>query len=305
MSKFISLFTDFGFKRVFGQEENKKFLIGFLNSLFEGELVVTDLHYRDKEQPPETKDGRGVIFDIHCTLADGRHLILEMQNKTNVNFAGRALYYIARRIVVQGMRGEWHYTLAPVFGVYFLNYKDATLGRSFRTDFCIGKKREFFVSESVRAEHEQLMAKGVNVPLADKLRMIFIQLPEFTKTASECENDFERWLYTMIHNKELDSIPWKDQNPIWSELAEVCSTAALTPEELFAYEEELRKQWDLDATMLAQFQAGEEKGRNEGRNDKAREIALALIQKGMDDGFIVDTTGLPIQDVQKLRAGNL
>ena len=36
--------------------------------------------------------------------------------------------------------------------------------------------------------------------------------------------------------KELDSIPWKDQNPIWSELAEVCSTAALTPEELFAYD---------------------------------------------------------------------
>ena len=148
------------------------------------------------------------------------------------------------------------------------------------------------------------MSEGVKTPLADKLCMIFIQLPEFTKTASECENDFERWLYTMIHNKELDSIPWKDQNPILSELAEVCSTAALTPEELFAYEEELRKQWDLDATMLAQFQAGEEKGRNEGRNDKAREIALALIQKGMDDDFIVDTTGLPIQDVQKLRAGN-
>ena len=94
--------------------------------------------------------------------------------------------------------------------------------------------------------------------------------------------------------KELDSIPWKDQNPIWSELAEVCSTAALTPEELFAYEEELRKQWDLDATFLAK----EEKGRKEEKC----EIALALIQKGMDDDFIVHTTGLPIQDVQTLRA---
>ena len=29
--------------------------------------------------------------------------------------------------------------------------------------------------------------------------------------------------------KELDSIPWKDQDPIWSELADVCSTAALSP----------------------------------------------------------------------------
>ncbi|MBQ9395375.1 MAG: Rpn family recombination-promoting nuclease/putative transposase [Proteobacteria bacterium] len=118
MSKFISLFTDFGFKRVFGQEENKKFLIGFLNSLFEGEFVVTDLHYCDKEQPPEIKEGRGVIYDIHCTLADGRHLIIEMQNETSVNFAGRALYYVARRIIVQGKRGHWYYTFAPVFPHY-------------------------------------------------------------------------------------------------------------------------------------------------------------------------------------------
>ncbi len=97
--------------------------------------------------------------------------------------------------------------------------------------------------------------------------------------------------------KELDSIPWKDQNPIWTELADVCSTAALTPAELFAYEEELRNQWDLEATLLAK--------KNEGRKEGKREIALALIQKGMDDDFIVDTTGLPVQDVQTLRAGNL
>ncbi|MBQ9395784.1 MAG: hypothetical protein IJU23_09765, partial [Proteobacteria bacterium] len=57
---------------------------------------------------------------------------------------------------------------------------------------------------------------------------------------------------------------------------------------------ELRKKWDLNATFLAQ--------RKEGSDDKAREIALALIQKGMDDDFIVHTTGLPIQDVQTLRA---
>ncbi|MBQ9395518.1 MAG: PD-(D/E)XK nuclease family transposase, partial [Proteobacteria bacterium] len=86
----------------------------FLNSLFEGEFVVTDLRYRDKEQPPEIKDGRSVIYDIHCTLADGRHLIIEMQNETCVNFAGRVLYYISRRIVVQGKKGEWQYEYAPV-----------------------------------------------------------------------------------------------------------------------------------------------------------------------------------------------
>jgi hypothetical protein len=39
-SVFINPFTDFGFKRIFGQEDHKRSLIGFLNALFEGELIV-------------------------------------------------------------------------------------------------------------------------------------------------------------------------------------------------------------------------------------------------------------------------
>ena len=81
MSTFINPFTDFGFKRIFGQEKHKRILIGFLNALFAEELVVTDLVYRDKEQTGETQQNRTVIYDIYCTLDDGSHVIVEMQNK--------------------------------------------------------------------------------------------------------------------------------------------------------------------------------------------------------------------------------
>ena len=104
MSTFINLFTDFGFKKVFGQEENKKLLIGFLNALFEGEFVIRDVTYRDKEQTAETKEGRCVIYDIFCTLDDGKHIILEMQNESHVNFDARALYYVSKSIVAQGKK---------------------------------------------------------------------------------------------------------------------------------------------------------------------------------------------------------
>ena len=46
MGTYINPFTDFGFKRLFGQEDSKVILIGFLNALFEGEFVVVDLVYR-------------------------------------------------------------------------------------------------------------------------------------------------------------------------------------------------------------------------------------------------------------------
>jgi hypothetical protein len=42
--KYIDPFTDFGFKRIFGTEKNKRFLISFLN--------VID---------------RKAIFDVYCT----------------------------------------------------------------------------------------------------------------------------------------------------------------------------------------------------------------------------------------------
>lgn len=112
MSTFINPFTDFGFKRIFGQEKHKRILIGFLNALFAEELVITDLVYRDKEQTGETQQNRTVIYDIYCTLDDGSHVIVEMQNKKEVNFDARALYYASKSIVAQGEKEDvWRYNI--------------------------------------------------------------------------------------------------------------------------------------------------------------------------------------------------
>ena len=54
MGVFIHPLTDWGFKRIFG---DKELLIDFLNSLLEGERVITDLSYLNTEsQPVECKD---------------------------------------------------------------------------------------------------------------------------------------------------------------------------------------------------------------------------------------------------------
>ena len=137
MSVFINPFVDFGFKRLFGQEDSKSVLIGFLNALFEGEFVVKDLVYRDKEQLPVRKAWRGVVYDIFCTTTDGNHFILEMQNKSQDHFEDRVLYYAARGIVRQGVKGDWHYDYHAVYGIYFLNFTQEVLQGASRSDFGI------------------------------------------------------------------------------------------------------------------------------------------------------------------------
>ena len=48
-TEYINIQTDFGFKHVFGNIDNKTALVRFLNALFEGSLTVTDVVYHDKE----------------------------------------------------------------------------------------------------------------------------------------------------------------------------------------------------------------------------------------------------------------
>lgn len=42
-----------------------------------------------------------------------------------------------------------------------------------------------------------LSDRDTHVPFSDKLRFVFLQLPCFKKEESECENDFERWIYVL------------------------------------------------------------------------------------------------------------
>ena len=92
MGRYINPFTDWGFKRLFGQEFSKDLLINFLNDLFEGEFQIKDVTFKDKEQLGDTNDLRGCIFDIYCVTDDGKHFIVEMQDRWVPFFVNRFIY---------------------------------------------------------------------------------------------------------------------------------------------------------------------------------------------------------------------
>ena len=64
--RYISLLTDFGFKRIFGSAPNKDLLICFLNSLFNGRQVVKDVKYLNPEHVGDVYTDRKAIFDVYC-----------------------------------------------------------------------------------------------------------------------------------------------------------------------------------------------------------------------------------------------
>ena len=64
--RYINPYTDFGFKKLFGTELNKELLKSFLNALFDGKQVVTDIHYLNGEHLGAHVGERRAIFDVYC-----------------------------------------------------------------------------------------------------------------------------------------------------------------------------------------------------------------------------------------------
>ena len=283
---FINPFTDFGFKRLFGQEDSKIILIGFLNALFEGEFVVIDLVYRDKEQLRERAGERGVIFDIYCTTEDGERFILEMQNKSQRHFEDRALYYAAHGIVRQGISGDWDYDYSAVFGIFLMNFTHEVLLGEFRSDFGIRNLRTDRPEDPSRVQ-----------VLTRKLRMTFLQMPLFDKAEGDCETDLDKWTYILKNMETLKKIPWQAEKEAFEALAQVGSYEALSEEERNRYDDALRNYRD----SVAVCEAAKEEGREEGRENEKLRMAQSLIKAGLSTEFIMQHTELSLAEVEKLR----
>ena len=81
MSRYINFYTDFAFKKFFGTEANKEFLISFLNALLEleGEKEIADLTYLNTEQLGFSNNERRAVYDVYCTTKEGERFIVEIQ----------------------------------------------------------------------------------------------------------------------------------------------------------------------------------------------------------------------------------
>ena len=91
--KYINPFTDFGFKKLFGEEGSKPQLINFLNSLLPQEHQIVDLTFQVPEQLGLNEWERRAIYDIYCTNQNQEHFIVELQKAKHDHFKERMIYY--------------------------------------------------------------------------------------------------------------------------------------------------------------------------------------------------------------------
>lgn len=92
--KYINPFTDYGFKRIFGEEPSKDLLLDFLNELLrDKEGGIKEISFLSPEKLPISVGDRKVIFDIYCTNEKEEQFIVEMQKAEQKFFKDRSVYY--------------------------------------------------------------------------------------------------------------------------------------------------------------------------------------------------------------------
>jgi predicted transposase/invertase (TIGR01784 family) len=275
MSKYINPYTDFGFKKLFGEEANKDLLIDFLNQLLPNYHQIAKLTFRNNENLSEFAFERSAIFDIHCEAQNGERFIVEMQ-KAKINFfKDRSLFYTTFPIREQAKRGnEWDFRLTPIYMIAILDFlydEEA-------------EKQKFLRSVALRDEDGELFY--------DKLHFKFIQMPLFNKTESELVTHFDKWIYFLKNLASSNSIPDILREPIFEKAFHEAEIAAMTSGEYDNYQKSLMKYIEIREVVNTAVESAEK--------DNSKKIARELKKFGVPKNIISESTGLSEDEIDNL-----
>ena len=289
----INPFTDFGFKKLFGEEASKDILLDFLNAVLEDEVgEIVDLEYAKNEHLGASEIDRKVVFDIFCRTASGERIIIEMQKFFQTHYKERSLYYTTFAIQEQAVKGEWDFRLFPVYCISLLDFE--------LRDSDVESEQYFHKVKLVELE----TGKVFN----DKLSFIYIEMPKFNKNLEDLETKIEKWMYLLKRLEFLERLPEALQHKIFEKVMSIAELLKLEKTDRQAYEESLKKHRDLKNAMDTQYMLGvkegiakgREEGREEGMEKGIEKAALMMLKAGEDPVYISRILGLSVDQIEAL-----
>ena len=273
--RYLHPLTDFGFKKLFGSETHKHFLINFLNQLLPERHQIENLTYIKNEHLGNTPIDRKAVFDLYCESQNGDKFIVEVQKARQRYFRDRSIYYSTFPIQKQAVKGsDWNFQLAAVYTIAII-------------DFSLDVP-----NIAKRVIHTVNLKDQDNEVFYDKLSYIYIELPNFTKEPEELTTLTDKWLYTLRHLAKLQDRPIALQERIFERFFEAAEIAHYSVEEQRAYQDSLKAFRDIRNSL--------DTAKEEGREEERYVIAKNLKQTGTAIEIIAKATGLSVEEIEKL-----
>jgi predicted transposase/invertase (TIGR01784 family) len=308
-AKYINPFTDFGFKKIFGEEASKELLIDFLNALIPQANKIIDLKFKNTEHLGLRELDRNAIFDIYCENQSNEKFIVELQKAKQNYFRERTIYYSTFPIREQAEKGEWNYNLNAVFCIGILDF-------TFNDYESEPEKSEVVHTIKLKNQHGNTFY--------EKLTYIYIEMPNFNKLEDNLSSRLDKWLFFIKNLEDFQSIPSIFSDEIFEKAFEKAELAKFGQEEMDKYESSLKLYRDLKGVIDTAFidgrsegkiegleegrqegleegrQEGLEEGRLEGLEEGKYNMAKLLKDNGVQIQLIIQTTGLTREEIDLL-----
>jgi len=279
-NKFISILSDYGFKATFGDESQTLFLRKALQALIQSKTPIKEVKFLRNEFEGITEESRGGLYDLICEDENGNSFIVEMQLGYYKNYIHRSKFYAFQRFNTLVEKGKYRF-------------------EKLKRIYCIGFLANNIFSKSELYYHFGTLKNQKGENIDDQITHIIVEISKFDKQEADIQTNLEKLIFVM---KNLENILDSNQLPHflsedWIDQAiKKLDRSKMTPEQRMHFEMSLAKQ----ASIMEMFKEEKRKEREEAKKEANKATAKKLKDNGVDFKIISESTGLPIDEIEKL-----
>ena len=287
---------DWAMKRLLRSKANFEILEGFLSELTREEITI--LEVLESESNKEDRADRFNRVDLKVRNEKNEIIIIEVQYQREFDYLQRILYGTSRVITEHIDENEPYSKVVKVISVNILY-------------FDLGQGEDYIYHGTVSFQglhtHDELALDEGQQALYGKEK-IFELFPEYyliriNSFDNLSKDPLDEWIYFLKNEKIEDTFKAKGLQKAKEQL----DMLKLPEDERLAYNRYVDN-LHYQASMVESSYGvgkleGKEEGKKEGKKEERLHVAINLLDV-LDDATIAGKTGLPLEEVEKLRRNN-
>ena len=279
--------NDVAFKMLFTDPKHERLLVHFLNCAIEAKDLIKSAKILNNEITKRHVTQKGSRLDIRAETNSGEIVDIELQVGRDEHMVGRALFYWSELFAGSLVVGDHYGKLRRTISINILNFK------LFHKDERYWRKCHITDDKT----HERI---------TNLLEIQFLELDKLKKFTKESPITFWIEFFKNPYSEECKEL--YKFIPELKEAKEVFEAAKADPKKRKLIEERESAIRNYAAAMAQSKEEGKiegekigiEKGKAEGANEKAVEVAKKMLRKGIDVDDIADISGLSVEEIKKL-----
>ena len=273
---FMDLRSDWALKHILNNEEVLKMLIG--DVLEENIADLEGIHHLPNEVDRFFAGDKNATMDVVAVTADGRRIIVEIQQQRKATFPNRIHFYGASVLNAQLGKGEAYSKLRPVHVICFMGYA--------------------MRHASEQLEYRYSMREKTNGEEFSNLITIHLfELPRMKKATMAGLSPMEGWLFLLKNLHTFASEP-EGMDPRFKKVTNLASFHYWPDKEQLQYIRAMISEEEKQDLLAGAYDQGVDDGymagEKKGRNAMSEEIARKLREMGLSSEQIKQATGVEL-----------